>query len=355
MAIEDINSLSSFISRGNETYGLQADFVSVGKNDVDGVESLQKLYNSAETIFGVIGPPYGNQEKLTNQFSSTHANIQIGYSKFIEPSPRLRILVLNVRPSITAKFLAARSLLNFFKWKKVAIIFDYSDRNYRRNVDELQLTLETSTTTEYSIYVSTLQRILGTPDSYSVTKEFDMIQEKGSRIILALLTVTSARIVFCEAYKRNMKKPEITWILFEKLPEGWASGTYGNNSYKSSEVENDCSTSELLRASEGYISLAKQSLRTDNVANDGNQTKDTYLKRMKKRAHHYSCPDDTAYAYDSVWVLGNYLRELSEHLDIASFTYDSLISSFRSWIKMTTSTYFEGITGPIRFELKKKK
>ena len=63
MAIDDVNSLPGFISRGNETYGLQADFIMTGENDAEGVESLQKLFNTGEMKFGVIGSPYKYQNE----------------------------------------------------------------------------------------------------------------------------------------------------------------------------------------------------------------------------------------------------------------------------------------------------
>ena len=350
MAIDDVNSLPRFISRGNETYGLQADFITTGENDADGVESLQKLFNTGKIKFGVIGSPYKYQSEYTATLATANANFQISYGEVVEPVHSFNAFFFPLKPSIIGKFLAARSLLNFFEWKKAAIIFDYSDTNYRRNVLNLQLTLETNTTTEHSINVSTLQRVLSTPNNYLVTNEFDMIQEKGSRIILGLLTVTSARIVFCEAYKRNMKKPEFVWILFEKLPEGWASDSYRSNSYNTPLGENDCSESELLSASEGYISIDQQNLRTDNVANDARQTKDTYLNRINNRVHSYSCPDNTAYAYDSVWMFANLFRQASQFADITKFNYfdfqTTLILRRFIW---PGPFYFEGITGPVRF------
>lgn len=350
MAIDDVNSLPGFISRGNETYGLQADFIMTGENDAEGVESLQKLFNTGEMKFGVIGSPYKYQNEYTAALATAYANFQISYGEIIEPVNTFSSFFLPLKPSIIGKFLAARSLLNFFEWKNTAIIFDYSDTNYRRNVLDLQLTLETNTTTEHSINVSTLQRVLSTPNDYSVTNEFDMIQEKGSRIILGLLTVTSARIVFCEAYKRNMKKPEFVWILFERLPEGWASDSYRSNSYNTFKGKNNCSESELLNASEGYISIDQQNLRKDNVANDAAQTKGTYLKRLKKRVHNYSCPDNTAYAYDSVWVFANLFRQASGSVDIANFTYFDFNTTLKLRIEISFKPfYFEGITGPVRF------
>ena len=355
MAIDDVNTLPGFISRNNETYGLQADFIMTGENDADGVESLQKLFNTGEIKVGVIGSPYKYQSEYTAALASAYATIQISYGETIEPLHFIfHHFFFSLKPSIIGKFYAARSLLNFFEWEKVAIIFDYSDTNYRRNVLNLQLTLEANTTNEPSINVSTLQRVLSTPNDYSVTNEFDLIQEKGSRIILGLLTVTSARIVFCEAYKRNMKKPEFIWVLFEKLPAGWASDSYKSNSYSTPQGENDCSEKELLSASEGYISIDEQNLRTDNVANDAAQTKDTYLKRMKKRVHKYSCPDNTAYAYDSVWMFANIFRQASKNVDIAKFFYFDFRTTgyFRSLIYPVDGQpplYFEGITGPVRF------
>lgn len=350
MAIDDVNTLPAFISRNNETYALQADFIMTGKNDIDGVESLQKLFNTGEIKFGVIGSPYKYQSEYTSALASAYANFQISYGETIEPVHVLNhFFFFPLKPSIIGKFLAARSLLNFFEWKKVAIIFDYSDTHYRRNVLNLQLTLETNTLTEHSINVSTLQRVLSTPNAYSVTNEFDMIQEKGSRIILALLTVTSARIVFCEAYRRNMKKPEFVWILFEKLPEGWASDSYRSSSYNTSQGENNCSESELLSASKGYISIDQQNLRKDNVANDAAQTKDMYLKRLKKRVPNYSCPHNTAYAYDSVWVFANLFKRASEKFDIANFTYFNFTIARKLRDEILTRFYFEGITGPVRF------
>ena len=350
MAIDDVNSLPGFISRGNETYGLQADFIMTGENDAEGVESLQKLFNTGEMKFGVIGSPYKYQNEYTAALATAYANFQISYGEIIEPVNTFNAFFFPLKPSIIGKFLAARSLLNFFEWKNTAIIFDYSDTNYRRNVLDLQLTLETNTTTEHSINVSTLQRVLSTPNDYSVTNEFDMIQEKGSRIILGLLTVTSARTVFCEAYKRNMKKPEFVWILFERLPEGWASDSYRSNSYNTFKGKNNCSESELLNASEGYISIDQQNLRKDNVANDAAQTKGTYLKRLKKRVHNYSCPDNTAYAYDSVWVFANLFRQVSGSVDIANFTYFDFNTTVKLRIEISFKPfYFEGITGPVRF------
>ena len=362
MGFDDVNNVQDMITyKTNYTFKIQPNFGMTDENDGNAIESQFKLYkrDANPDKIGFLGPPYKDQIDYATEYSTAQANIHISYVDANEPMQPYFIMHFLTPPSIIASFRAARALLERHNWRKASIVYDYSDPRYRKNADNLQEILvnnifpDTSNTT---IKVLTDQGIWSKPTRFHVSAELGVLQKHGSRIIFALVSVSGARKVFCEAYNRKMYKPKVIWILFEILREGWASDKFDAEETKDGfKREINCTEQELLIASDGYIAITKQGLRKDNKRTISKMTADDYSKRLQKLVGpNVKCDENIAYAYDAVWVIATAFSRMSIFSDLTKYKYHN----FRAVTRIRTdilAVRFEAITGPLQFNKSYKK
>ena len=349
MALDDIEKQPDMIYRNLTRYNLSAQFMRTDEKEGNAIEAQYRLYQTSPIKIATIGPPYKEQNDYCIEYSTAQANLHISYSDANEPLEPYFIMYFQTPPSIVSNFIAASSFLRKYNWSRVAIVYDYADARYRNNADSLREILEAPG--NFKIKVLTAQGVWSKPVSFSVSTQMGEIQNKGIRIILALISVSGARKIFCEAYNKRMIKPKVLWILFEILPNDWASEKY-NAEYTTSgyKREINCSEEQLLDAAHGYVSLTKQSLRKDNKPTLSNVSSEMFLQRLhEKIASGYKCDENLAYAYDAIWVAAMSLKLADSKTDLSTYSY----YSFEIALLLANSVKnvsFEGITGPLSYQ-----
>ena len=348
MAIEDVNSLPNFISGPNKTYGLKAYYIFLDKKDISSVEGLHQLLFTGPTKISAIGAPYYDQNDYATPYALGLYLTKISYIE--EESKNDLPFFFQSTPSMISTFKALRSTLLYFDWTRIAIIYDIGIKKYRQQPTKLRLVLEEKDENNKSINILSTEAIQGITH-HSVSVQMETLQVAGARIIIALMSVNGARKVFCEAFKRKMMKPKVTWILFEKLPADWAKDFYNYNVLNDNTIHDiNCTEKQLLQAADGYISVTIQEIRRDNKTTVGNQTKYTFSRRLKEKTGSNSCTKNAAYAYDSIWVLA-YLYQLAAYkVDLSSYHYYHLVFTYNLSLSIS-SVSFEGITGPVSYQI----
>ncbi|XP_066928944.1 gamma-aminobutyric acid type B receptor subunit 2-like [Clytia hemisphaerica] len=356
MAIDDVNNANNLIvhnvpgSNVSEVYKLKPYYTYTSNSVGEAIEVLHSSFKKAN-IFATIGPPYKEQVEYCTEYTTANANIHISYSEANEPYERYFVMYQQTPPSITSGFYTAAKLLKTFNWTRTGLIYDYSDKRYRKNFDKLRSIVSNTKVGDSNIEVLVHQGIWSIPADYSVSKELGEMQEKGVRIIIALVSVRGARKIFCEAFHRRMSRPKVIWILLETLPEDWASDKY--NSYETTDGlqrEISCTEYELLYAADGYISITKKSIRHDDRKTISSMSAKDFIDRLHRNVEPgVRCNENVAYAYDSIWVLALGSRQMARTHNLSTYHHEdyefSLTMAQR--IKMVN---FEAITGRLKYE-----
>ena len=363
MAIDDVNSISDFIvhtsiDTNNQTvktvYKLEPYYGETLETVGDAIEALHLLYKN-KTKISTIGPPYKDQNEYITEYTTANANMHISYSEANEPMESYFIMHLRTPPSISSSFTAATALLKNFDWSRTGMLYDYSDFRYRKNVDKLRDIISNKNDVNNTNEIIADQGIWSIPVQYNVTKELGVLQDKGVRIVLTLVSVSGARKVFCEAYHRKMYRPKVIWILFETLPEDWASSKYdawASSKYDGYDMEREikCTEEELLTAADGYISITKQGLRRDNKKTVSGMTAQDFKNRLQKAVgKDIQCEENVAYAYDAVWLLAKGYQGKALDTDLLQYDYHNFHYSIDLAQKIHILT-FEALTGPLKYE-----
>ena len=355
MAIDDINKLEKFITyEGNDTqfkyvkydFKMKPYFGEVRNNIPEAIDVLHNTYKG-RTKTATIGPPYRDLTNNFVEYSSVLGNTHVSYIDTNEPLASFYVFFVQSTPTIDTQFRAASAFLQHFNWSRAGIVYDFSDLKYRKNAVNLRETITKDNKAEIVTEQGIWSQLL---DQTSLKEQMDSIQSSGSRIILTLVSVKGARQLFCEAYHRNMFKPKIVWILFETLPDRWASADFDEVELNGTRREINCTEDQLLTAADGYISIIKQGLRRDNVRTISNMTADDFRERLQKAVgENTMCDENVAYAYDALWILANGYKSLAETVDLT--TYFRHFYLFGYWFaNQLFRMKFEALTGPLQFE-----
>lgn len=358
MAFEDINSVDDLITYSprhkpdvSDSFKLQPKYSFASRSVGDAIEAMHSSFQK-NNIFATIGPPYNEQVEYCTEYTTANANVQVSYSEANEPYERYFVMYHQTPPSIVSGFQTTAELIQQFNWTRVGLIYDYSDKRYRKNADKIRDILSKTKIGDSNIEVLADQGIWSIPADYSVTKELGDIQEKGLRIIVALVSIKGARKVFCEAFHRKMYRPKVIWVILEKLPEDWASDKY--NSYATSEGlkrEIRCSEDELLFAADGYISITKIPMRNDGKKTISSMTAKDFTERLHKGVPAgVQCDSKVAYAYDAVWVLALGSRKMTQMGQNLSAYHNEHYGFSMTMSHMIKTVDFEGITGRYQYD-----
>lgn len=364
MAFEDVNKATNLLKvKGkNIQFKVVPVIRAVGETTISLIDALFNLYvKNKIPVVGTIGPPFKKQNELGMHFMQGYFELQGSYSEAHEPVEDYFAVFFKNTPSIITRFDAARRLIDNYNWTRVGILYDLSDKTYRKNVDSLRKAMDTSIGNNNSLNILLYDSIWSEPPSYPVSNEMRKLQEQGARIILALVSVPGARKLFCEAYLRQMYSPKVTWILFETLPSDWASSKYDSivdefTNQKTREIS--CNEDELLIAAYGYISITKQKVRRDKERTISNMTGNDFVKRLHDHLDvGVKCPDNTAYAYDMVWTMtllydDAFASGRIRNNDI-DFENDNALKRARrlyTLLRDLPRIKFQGITGPVCYQ-----
>ena len=241
-----------------------------------------------------------------------------------------------VSPTIFQMFDASIRLLQEFNWSRVSVIHDASFDEYKSSHGYLVSSLRTANVTILSTVVLYSQQ-------NSIQQEMDQLEASDSRIIFGLFSLRAARKVFCEAIKRRMLRNDaVLWILYERLPKGWAGSKYDPPSPEGREIP--CSERELLEESSGYIFIEKSSM-FDKLEESSLDKLNRYLREVSGDVEadaSISCPPDTLYAHDSMLFVTALYKDFLRDIEREVFI------SMQKSIKITKISE-QGLTGSVHY------
>ena len=352
LASDDVNRMS-FMESVNEngtiiTYKFKPVFLHTSPDPIKSLADLNEIIQEKPMKYAVLGTPFADQNKYTAKLVDAYRITHITYSEMHELL-RTQKFFAHAIPSIVTRVYALKALLSLYDWTKIGLLVDYSERKYNEISRTLRKLIESNDKVSKEIHISDDQAIWKQPPLRNLSKELSSLQRKGVRISVLLSSIGGARKVLCEAFQRNMYGKKFIWIMFEKLPDGWASSKY--DAYETPigmKREINCTEDELLIAADRYISITEQGLRRDGKSNIGNLTADYFRTRLDSKQP--TCDMNmAAYAYDSVWILAMAFNlsqfDASKYVfrDPTGYAYKTAIS------KGINKLHFQGITGSIMY------
>jgi len=352
MAIDDVSRLS-YINQNGTIHNLTANYQQVSRNFSDVMFNVNRMVSEPDTI-AILGSPYYEQTSIVSDLASgyTYPKPVFSYSSKSLSMTRGRRYLLELSPTVYSMITATPHLMRRFGWTKAAVLMDASDNEYNALMSSIKSVLTNFT-------IVSQERIFSLPAPLSVSQEMDRMMLKGSRVIFALIGWRGARKVFCEAHKREMTSPKVTWILFETLEEGWAGSSHDPTSGR----EVSCSEEEILKAADNYISFTKIFLRKDGKVQSSVTRRNTssFVDTLNAYIANFistdvnkvnaikNCPLDTSYAYDAVQTVAFFYKKY-----LNSEKYGTLYKSERRFyaIVQTLGDHIslEGVTGSIDFK-----
>lgn len=191
--------------------------------------------------------------------------------------------------------------------------------------------------------------------SLNMTRYLLDLKEKRAKIIIGDFYDVTARAIFCEAFKQGMTSHQgYTWFLPRWFSPDWYDTDFYNNRKDIDHHTVPCTTREMLRAIDGYMSLGYAFFNDDDeVTMEGftvGEWKRRYRERLQaeKKEGYVVESEYAGYAYDAVWVYALGLDKLLKynHTFVASLHTERTTRKFADIINQTD---FLGVSGNVRF------
>ncbi|XP_055332169.1 gamma-aminobutyric acid type B receptor subunit 2-like, partial [Paramacrobiotus metropolitanus] len=181
-------------------------------------------------------------------------------------------------------------------------------------------------------------------DITEIRSALDRFQQRGARILFGSFSERWARIIFCEAYTRQMYGRKYQWIIWGGYNEEW---------WRIEDPENlNCTTDELVTALNGYISTDILPLSLDKKRHTEAGLDAGSYEKLYNRIRQADYSRFHGYTYDGVWAMAKaisiVLNELPPWESIEDFNYKSEKWSKR-FLEALNDTEFIGVTGPVKF------
>lgn len=173
------------------------------------------------------------------------------------------------------------------------------------------------------------------------------LKGKRARIIVADVYDSAARSVMCAAYQLKMTAAEgYVWFLPQWLHGQWydTDKLYAKGAKDAERVE--CTTSEMIEAINGHLSLAHSYFAPDEEIMQENITVGDWIKKYHKntpKPSHYG-----GFAYDAVWVYALAIDKLYRKNPFAVAEIHSE-NSTEEFVRFIQETDFNGVSGRIKF------
>ena len=307
-----------------------------------------------------IGPPYEEQIFTYSEFADILPIIQVSYREIPEPYEAYPIFRLQVPPSIAGIIRASRDFVYAMNWTQVVLVYDFSNSRYRHSVNTLEQHLSESKNNK-RIKVMYKARIQSDTADVRVDSLL-RLSHLDSRIVFLMVGVPGARLAFCQAYQLKLYKSNYVWIMFEQLPDDWASDNHNSVDADTGERirEIECTEEELLSVTRDYIYIVRSGLRQD----DKQPVNEIPIANFQKHFDDFvnnpslSCSDDIYYAYDAAWLSVKFLQFIlplttlknGQNLSFEEgFSYITGITFRKAFIDRINAFSMEGITGPMYF------
>ncbi|GAB0087290.1 Guanylate cyclase [Sergentomyia squamirostris] len=230
--------------------------------------------------------------------------------------------------------------VDFFKmmqWRRVAAI-TVDGHKHTGYLSQMETLLKTN-----NIELAFNKKLSHTPTPSSVCQVLQELKP-STRIFVADVNDTVAKILLCEAFKLHMTaKNGFVWF----LPVWLEKRKILDATNKSLGL--DCSPRDLLEVYNGHFSLSYVPFGED----DQNITSINTTVKLWQKKFQSECPSDTAYSYagytyDAVWVYAYALDKLIKENSTYLSDLHSEITTKR-FMEIIWSTDFMGVSGRVKF------
>jgi len=379
MAVNDINNNPDILQKHRLVLDIQD-----GQCEADVVmkKFIDFIKNKDPTRFrstiGILGPACSNTVEPIAGVSKHYRTVVISYSaegsisnSNSEDFPYFFRTIAENKQYKHA-YLAA---LKKFGWKKVAAL--------------------TQDGSKYSHYMSSLQDVFQENgidfvlnrkfprDTMDMSLYLEDLKERGAKVIIADFYEPAARHIMCQAYKLSMTQAQgYVWFLPGWYKEGWydldnlkGKPNYNEDNTSDEEVgltalkyPPDCTTSQMLQALDGALSLVHTNYAPDDSYTVGNITVAEWKGKLKKeldlrmqswlqkeRSKSFDFGDGnkpskySGYVYDAVWL---YALALDKLMKVDKALVQDLHSekTMAEFVKIIKEQDFDGVSGRINFQ-----
>ncbi|PNF24218.1 hypothetical protein B7P43_G15826 [Cryptotermes secundus] len=182
----------------------------------------------------------------------------------------------------------------------------------------------------------------------SMSKYLQELKNKKVHIIIGDMFDVAVRDVMCQAYNLKMTAQEgYVWFLPQWLAPNW----YDTDYYNAHHLENVmCSTTQMIDAINGHLSLAHAYFASDSELMQENITVRQWRQKYKSvcRARNVSESNYAGFTYDAVWTYALALNNLVKENQSLLADIHSSVSTQR-FVEMLEATDFHGVSGRIKF------
>ncbi|CAH3160478.1 unnamed protein product [Porites evermanni] len=337
MAIDIINNRTDILD--NYTLVLDSEDT-VWASGATAIKALFTLLNKENKPVILLGPSNTAALEPVAESAKQWKLVQVSYASGSPKFEDKQIYPNTYRtaPSSASFSKAKAAFIKYFGWKRVAILHQYDPEFFSPTVDKLKIELVKSNIS--IIAIEGFER-LG-----DVSFQMEKLKRLDARIIIGEFSYVGARNIFCEAFKRKMYGPNYAWIIFGEFNP---TEIFADNPKLRNSVLSDCSSNELKEAANGYISTVKLDIRKDNNQTISGLTSERFWWQMRQLNKHNNLRKDSAYAFDSAWVVAIAL----DSAFAKGMKYEKLlnrkskqVAAIRSGIQ---NVNFAGLTGPVGF------
>ena len=324
--------------------GVTLDIVDVSTDDCARGYSLQDLVETFRQLFkkkcvvGVIGLYCSSVTDIISTHL-THENwgylqLSASTSPLLRNNTRYPYLFRAITSSVTFND-AVLKMMDEFGWKKISIIYDFSDIFFRSTaidfVTKVRKREDLNLQTFFPIRASGRHEILRD------------ILKKESKITYFSVTHKESSDIICDAYRHGYYWPEHVYIFVDDSLAEILNGT------------EKCTKKQLLEASEGVIFLLYQLNNTNNKG-DSRINYQQYKEQNKhvQEDHLHGMDDFANLLYDQIWAftisLNNTFENLKNLINPSFQDYVLHSNTFQHILaKELRSINFQGASGHIKF------
>ncbi|XP_066915175.1 gamma-aminobutyric acid type B receptor subunit 2-like [Clytia hemisphaerica] len=320
----------------------------------------------------LIGPAFARATRAVAELTTRFKLPQVTYATLQKfgarevPDPEIQQIgvprverhfpfLVKATPSLSSFNEAIVKIFQNFKWKRVAILYEYSAQQFFSTAYDLSLRLKSA-----GIEAAVIQGFSGT--ILTVDAQLDAILEKDVRIIFGIFSSKGARRIFCQAYKRGIYGLKYQWLTVSTLKSTWWKPVTYN------EPQN-CTVKQYLTASDGYMSIANTNVRRDGVRSIGGQTAEEIWDLMKRqKAHDYfrymkeaglsnepppidnEIKEESAFAFDAVYLAAITLDKIIKTKGKGALMTEYFNESQALYMTdVMLNSSFEGLTGRLHY------
>jgi len=244
------------------------------------------------------------------------------------------------------------ALLKQFNWTRVGTLYQNQAKYSLAHNDLIR-----------QLRAADFQVVLSQSFNDELTTQLDALKDKENdvRIILGNFNESWARMVFCEAFKKDVYGDKIQWLIVGMYEDQW---------WNTQEEGVDCEPIEILQALQGTMVMEIQPISSCTAEDLKNRAckvtisqktameyEDEYLTATKETGRRHNANIYSrfhGYAYDGIWAIARAIEAVEEESKLFNETLVDFEYKDQKWekrfIRALNRTSFEGVTGPVQFK-----